>query len=194
MAAEMRKRRTGGQTSDRTRKSAWSRVLDVVIIVSLLATAAMFTWSGAVGSLFTMSRRDGSTLSRESAALSGKVPFVADQLLWFPAALACVALLVLIYFTGTALRFWVLLVSGAVAMFAVCSACLTLEIIWVSTGVPYTNYEGLYATWSDTGRYLWPILALSVCMVMSLAVTVYGVRRLRACSNPEVDCTGAMPG
>jgi len=177
MSAATRKPRAGKNRG--TKKSPWSRLLDAAIIVGLVAAAAIFTHSGATGTQFTTSRTGGSNLSRDSAALTGTVPFVADQLLWFPLAFACIALVALIYGTGTAVRFWVVLVSGAAALFAICAACLALETIWLATNVPYTNYAGLLATWADPARYVWPIVALSVCGVISLAVTFYGLHNLR---------------
>ena len=64
---------------------------------------------------------------------------------------------------------------SAVVFGAVCVVSLAIEISWVSSGVPFTNYFG------DTSftRYFWPILGVSLGLIASLALGVFTLRMMR---------------
>jgi len=168
----------------KSKKSGWSLIGDVVIIGSLLAGAVYYLYQGATGFAFDTSRLDSHSAAFHQAAVrAGKVPFVADQLLYFPLAVAFVAGLALFYLHRSERQTGIVFLSGAAIMFLVSGVTLTLEIVWVASGVPYTNYSGAYSSWQDPSRYTWPIIALSLWLIGSLAAGAIGVWGLRALNS-----------
>jgi len=166
------------------KKSVWARIGDVFIIVAALYCVGFFVYSGASGSAFNISRRSAPSEMPNSGLLpNGAMPFVADQLLYYPFAIAFLAILALFYLKGSDRRFWIIFVSGAAAMGALCLVSLAFEITWVATGVPYTNYSGSYSAWTDPSRYFWPILALSLCLIAALIAGAVGIWALRSTSK-----------
>ncbi|TFB91298.1 hypothetical protein E3O44_00075 [Cryobacterium algoricola] len=166
------------------KKSPGARLLAVAIVAGLSACAAFFVYRGASGFAFDLSRTENRTTSaHDSAVFAGKVPFVADQLLYFPLAVALlgmVAIYLLNYVNCTGRQAWIILTSGSATMFTVCLVSLAFEITWVATSFPYTNYSGLYSAWTQPSRYFWPILALSLCLLAALIAGAVGVWALRS--------------
>lgn len=95
-----------------------------------------------------------SSFDYQMALTRDRRPFSADSLIYYQAALGLLA------FAGTAIktgrwrrRAWLV---GSVVAFTVALISLIFEVMWVSTGVPYSNYLEDASAW----RYALPIAAL----------------------------------
>ena len=88
----------------------------------------------------------------------GRVPFSADSLLHFSLALTFVVIPAAIYLPSRGTRSWTLWLLGFAFAFVVALVSLILEIVWLRTGVPYSNYLRDTSQW----RYAWPIIAATI--------------------------------
>ncbi|SEN80948.1 hypothetical protein SAMN05216281_11513 [Cryobacterium luteum] len=157
-------------------KSLWSHIGNGIIIVGLLGCAAYFMYAGATGVAFDLRRSNlTGAMEHSAAASSGKVPFIANQLLWFPVALAFLNIFALRYLSRSDRQFWVIFKSGAASMVALCCVGLGVEIVWVASGVPFSNYSGISSSWTDPASYFWSIVAFSVCLLTAVGVAAVGV-------------------
>jgi hypothetical protein len=94
----------------------------------------------------------------DAAVSAGVVPFSADAVLHLQLPLPAIALVAF----GSGLTLGVrgrrrAAIYASVA-FVITFGSLVLQIVWLSTGVPYSNYLENVSSW----RYTWTILALSV--------------------------------
>jgi len=169
-------------TAKKQRKaSVWVRLGDVIIIGGLLYGSGHYIYAGASGFAFDLSRIDsGTSAAHDAAVIGGRVPFVADQLLYFPLAVTFLSLLALIYLHRSSRQTAIVVLSGAGAIALTCLVTLTVEIVWVASGVPYTNYSGAFSAWADPTRYVWPILALGLWLLAALAAGAFGGWGMRA--------------
>jgi hypothetical protein len=91
------------------------------------------------------------------AASAGVVPFSADAVLWLQMPLSAIALVAFGYGLTVGVRGRRRAAIYASVAFAISLGSLALQIVWLSTGVPYSNYLENVSSW----RYTWTILALS---------------------------------
>jgi hypothetical protein len=94
----------------------------------------------------------------DEAVRAGAVPFSADAVLFLQYPLPAIALVAFGYGLTLGVRGRRRAAIYATVAFLITFGSLVLQIVWLSTGVPYSNYlENV-----SPSRYTWTILALSV--------------------------------
>jgi hypothetical protein len=138
------------------------------LVALLVAITVDSVWAAVTSEAFYLSGKGGIPQYAEDAKMlydealsAGLVPFSADAVLHLQLPLPMIALVAFGYGLLTGARGRRRAAIYASVAIAVTLVSLGLQIVWLATGVPYSNYLEN----DSPGRYIWTILALSVCSV-----------------------------
>jgi hypothetical protein len=145
--------------------------VNVVLAVRAVVLGEPFYFASSVG----RSYREEAMASFDEAVNAGVVPFSADTVMYLQIPLVLIAVLAFGFgfaFRGHARRRSAIYASVA---FLVSFGCLVVQIVWLATGVPYSNFLEN----ASPSRYAGTILALTVFSAVwgGLAVGYWRPRR-----------------